>query len=98
MKALGTFTLAAAAAAIVIPAMAAEVTSYGRAGGAVGAQRIEQLASYVSPRDLREFDAGYGRAGGPVASAQARTAKPAAKVDVAVDWYGRAGRPQPFGG
>jgi len=98
MKAFGKFALAAAAAAIVVPAMAGEVSYYRRAGGAVGAERIGQLASYVSPRDLREFDAGYGRAGGPVAAAQVRTAKPAGKVDVAVDWYGRAGRPQSFGG
>ncbi len=98
MKAFGMLALAAAAAALVIPAMAGEITSYGRAGGAVGAERIEQVASYVSPRDLSEFDAGHGRAGGPVAAAQVRTVKPTGKVNVAVDWYGRAGGPLPFGG
>lgn len=97
MRTFAKLTLAAAVAAFVIPAMAAEVTSYGGAGGAVGAERIGQLASYISPRDLREFDAGYGRAGGPVATAQTRTAQPASKVDVAIDWYGRAGRPLRFG-
>jgi hypothetical protein len=66
MKALGKITLVAVAAAMIAPALAG-VHPYGRAGGAVDAQRVEQTASYVSPRDLREFDAGDGRAGGPVA-------------------------------
>jgi hypothetical protein len=97
MKLIAKIVLAAAAAAVV-PALAGEVQAYGRAGGAVGAQRVEQVARYVSPQDLREFDAGYGRAGGPVAHAPARAGKPAEKGGTSVAWYGRAGGPLVFGG
>src|SRR5262245_1026198 len=97
MRTTARIALAAAVAAMVVPALAADVQSYGRAGGPVGAQRVEQLARYVSPKDLREFDAGYGRAGGPVATM--RKPAPAPKTDVAaVSWFGRAGAPLPFGG
>jgi hypothetical protein len=98
MKALGKLSLVAVAAALVVPALAGEVHLYGRAGGAVGAERVEQVASYVSPQDLREFDAGFGRAGGPVAKAPARAGTPDRKVAVAAAWFGRAGGPLAFGG
>ena len=98
MKAVGKIALVAVAAALVVPALAGEVHSYGRAGGAVGAERVEQVASYVSPQDLREFDAGYGRAGGSAATAPVQSATPQRKVDVAAAWFGRAGGPLPFGG
>ena len=73
MKAVGKIALVAVVAAmvvpaLVVPALAAEFHSFGRAGGVVGAERVEQIASYVSPQDLREFDAGYGRAGGAAAA------------------------------
>ncbi len=96
MKLIAKIVLAAAAA-VVVPALAGEVQSYGRAGGAVGAERVQHVASYVSPRDLREFDAGYGRAGGAVANASARTGTPE-KGSASVAWYGRAGGPLAFGG
>jgi hypothetical protein len=101
MKAVGKIARVAVVAAMVVPALvvpglAAELHSFGRAGGVVGAERVERIASYVSPQDLREFDAGYGRAGGAAASAPARPAKPDRKVDVAVVWFGRAGTPLPF--
>jgi hypothetical protein len=73
MKAAGKMILVAVAAALVVPALAAEVQSYERAGG----DRVEQIASYVNPQDLREFDSGYGRAGGPVAWAPADSRTPA---------------------
>lgn len=92
MKAVGKIALVAVAAAMVVPA------SFGRAGGVVGAERVEQIASYVSPQDLREFDAGYGRAGGPAAAAPPRPATPDRKVDVAVVWFGPTGAPLPIGG
>lgn len=98
MKAVERIALAAVAAALVVPALAAGVPSYGRAGGAVGAGRVEQVASYVSPRDLREFDTGYGRAGGAVARAPVRAATPDREIDVAAAWFGRAGGPLPFSG
>ncbi len=97
MKLIAKIVLAAAAA-VVVPALAGEVQSYGRAGGAVGAERVQHVASYVSPRDLREFDAGYGRAGGAVANAPVRTGTPAEKGSASVAWYGRAGGPLAFGG
>jgi hypothetical protein len=98
MKAAGKMVLAAVAAALVVPALAAEVQSYGRAAGAVGTDRVEQIASYVNPQDLREFDSGYGRAGGPVAKAPVRTRTPDRKADTAVAWFGRAGGALPFSG
>jgi hypothetical protein len=97
MKAVGRILLAAVAAALVVPALAGEFHTYGRAGGAVGAERVEQIASYVSPQDLREFDSGYGRAGGSAATAPVR-ATPERKVDVAAASFGRAGGPLPFSG
>lgn len=69
MQAFARIAIAAAAAAVFIPAVAGEIQFYGRAGGPVGAERVARIASYVSPRDLREFDSGDGRAGGPVAAA-----------------------------
>ncbi len=97
MKAVRRIVLAAVTAALVVPALAGEIRWYGRAGGAVGAERVEQVASYVSPEDLRDFDAGYGRAGGASAAAPVR-ATPERKVDVAAAWFGRAGGPLPFSG
>lgn len=97
MKAVGKIALVAVAAAVVVPGLAAEFHSFGRAGGVVGVERVERIASNVSPQDLREFDAGYGRAGGPAASAAGRPATPDRKVDVAVVWFGR-GAPLPVGG
>ena len=62
MKSTARIALAAAAA-LMVPALAGMVQAYARADGAAGAGRVEQVASYVSPQDLREFDAGYGRTG-----------------------------------
>jgi len=98
MKAAGRMVLAAVAAALVVPALALEVQSYGRAGGAVGGDRVEKIASYVNPQDLREFDSGYGRAGGPVAKASVRTGASDRKVATAVAWFGRADGALPFSG
>ena len=97
MTAVGRIMLAAVAVAAVVPALAGEIYWYGRAGGAVSAERAEQVASYVSPQDLREFDAGYGRAGDSAATAPVR-ATSERKVDVAAAWFGRAGGPLPFSG
>lgn len=83
MRAVGKVSLVVVAAAMVIPALAGEIHSFGRAGGAAGADKVEQVASYVSPQDLKEFDAGYGRAGGAAARAPAQPAAPDRKSDVA---------------
>jgi hypothetical protein len=88
----------AVTAASLVPTVLASEVGYGRAGGVVGAQRIEQIASYVSPRDLREFDTGDGRAGAAAALGPARATPPARKVEVAATWYGRDGGRLPFPG
>jgi hypothetical protein len=97
MKAFANIALAAVAAVVLVPAHAAEVNFYGRAGGTVGAERIQQIARTASPTRAAEFDPGYGRAGGAVVTAQAKEVK-STPVAVATEWYGRAGRPLPFGG
>ena len=105
MKVFAKLALAAAAAAIVIPAGAADgaATVYGRAGGTVADQRIQQIAN-SSTRDsvaASEFDTGLGRAGGPAAFVVAKSVTTDATREqtvAAVSWYGRAGRPLPFGG
>ena len=97
MNLFNKIAFAAVAAAIVAPAAAGELTFHGRAGGTVGAERIQQVAQTAGPAPTAQFDAGYGRAGGPV-TAQARPVKEASKVQAATQWFGRAGGPLPFGG
>ena len=84
MKNIGKLTLAAVAAALIVPALLGALPVYGRAGGLVGAARIEHLASYVSPQDLKEFDSGSSRAGGALGKAPAPAQEPGGKIDVAV--------------
>jgi hypothetical protein len=97
MNAFSKIAFAAVAAAIVVPA-SAEPTIYGRAGGPVGAERIQQVAQADGPAPTAEFDAGYGRGGGAVVTAQAKPVKSATSVEVTAHWFGRNGGPLPFGG
>ena len=106
--------LAMSVAALVVAltsaaALAAEqVISYGRAGGTVGADRIQQLAA-VKGRGAQTGDLSnwYGRAGGTVGSERVHqlagmktapvkvyAADPTKRPRVV---YGRAGVPLPFG-
>jgi hypothetical protein len=101
MQVVAKFAFAALAAALVLPASAAE---YGRAGGTVGAERIQQIAQRTqraSHSTQVTFQQGPGRAGGAAVYAILNTT-PASKVagnNVQVaQWYGRAGGPLPFGG
>jgi len=92
------------AAAIAIPSLALaadNVTVYGRAGTAVGADRIQQLSTLKSTPVQGEVANWYGRAGGPVGEQRVATVSPP-KVYAAGDHklpvvYGRAGVPLPFG-
>lgn len=104
MKVFAKFAVAAAAVAIVIPASASDSTAvfYGRAGGTVADQRIHQIAN-IATQDLAasELDTGLGRAGGPATFAVAKTPTTNSarqQTVTAVQWYGRAGGPLPFGG
>ena len=85
MKNIGKLALAAVAAALFVPALLGGIPVYGRAGGLVGAERVERIASYVSPQDLKEFDSRVTAA--PAvrsASAPAPAQEPGGKIDVAV--------------
>ena len=91
------------AAAIAIPSLtlaADNTTVYGRAGTAVGAERVEQLATLKSTPVQADVSNWYGRAGGPVgaervASVSAPKAYAAGEPKLPVV-YGRAGVPLPF--
>lgn len=96
MKAAIHLIAAAWAAALVVPASAEDSPRYGRAGGSVGSERIAQIVRTATPAPAH-LDPGYGRAGGPIATAQAGVPKHSTEVRFAADWYGRAGRPLPFG-
>ena len=97
--------LVAVASAIAFSSGAIAAESYGRAGGTVGAERIQQLAAVKAEPANQSVDTSnwYGRAGGPVGveSIVARVTTPksyaAGQVKTPVV-YGRAGVPLPFGG
>ena len=92
------------AAAIAIPslALAADNTPvYGRAGTAVGADRIAELSTLKSTPVQADVSNWYGRAGGPVGVERVATVT-APKAYAAGEHklpivYGRAGVPLPFG-
>jgi hypothetical protein len=102
----GMWIAAAAALAALSSAAvsAADQTSYGRAGGAVGAGRIEQLAAVKASTETQTVDVSrwYGRAGGPVGTdrlaAVSKSKTYAAGQSKPPMVYGRAGVPLPFGG
>jgi hypothetical protein len=88
-------------------ALAAAVPLYGRAGGAVGADRIEQMTApnAIPSSQLPDVSKWYGRAGGTVGadridellaekSAPTKAYAASAAKDHVV--YGRAGVPLPF--
>jgi hypothetical protein len=96
---------AATLASVSMAAMAADQgTVYGRAGGTVGAERIEQLSKVQQNSNAAKVDLSnwYGRAGGPVGVA--RTANVTSAKTYAAGKqaprvvHGRAGVPSPFGG
>jgi hypothetical protein len=101
----GKFVAAAMASAIALTAVGAiAAETFGRAGGAVGAERVQQLAAVKATRGGQTPDLSnwYGRAGGPVGvQPTAGTNKPKAyaggqtKTPVV---FGRAGVALPFGG
>jgi hypothetical protein len=94
----------ALAALSSIAASAADQTSYGRAGGAVGAGRIEQLATVRSNNEGQVADTSrwYGRAGGPIGAERVAGVNKAKTYAATKDQgkmpvvYGRAGVPLPF--
>jgi hypothetical protein len=86
MKPVGKIALAIFVVALVGAVLGGEMPLHDRADRAAAAGRTEQIASQVSPRDLREFDSGDGRAGGPVASAPVRAAEPAGRVAAGSAW------------
>ena len=87
-----------------VAAFAADQAVYGRAGGTVGAERVQQLAA-VRADDKARADIAvnwFGRAGGPVgvdrvAGVNKSKAYAAGESKLPVV-YGRAGVPLPFGG
>ncbi len=101
----GKFVAAAMASAIALAAMGAiAAETFGRAGGVVGAERMQQLAAVkATHRDQTpELSDWYGRAGGPMGVQRAAGVnKPRAyaaggtKTPVV---FGRAGVALPFGG
>jgi len=95
----------ALAALSSVAVSAADQMSYGRAGGAVGAGRIEQLAtvkSNSSEAQTADTSRWYGRAGGPIGTERvAGVSKPKAYAATSGQAeppvvYGRAGVPLPF--
>ena len=104
--------LTALAAVTVICALSSaawseQVVHYGRAGGAVGADRLEELRSVQRSDQAMPLHSAspqrYGRAGGPIGAdiAVAPRNPPAANASEATPHptaYGRAGAPPPFGG
>ena len=94
----------ALAALSSVAVSAADQMSYGRAGGAVGAGRIEQLATVKSTPEAQTADTSrwYGRAGGPIGTERvAGVSKPKAYAATSGQAappvvYGRAGVPLPF--
>lgn len=88
----GVLIIAGAAAAAEAPVV------YGRAGMAVGAERIAQIGRTANLPSTRDFSKWHGNAGGPVgADAIEQIAKaPSTPVPAGIDfagWYGRAGGP-----
>lgn len=101
-----TKTLIAAAtfSAVFAAFNAGAAENYGRAGGAVGAERIQQLATVTAKQQTQTPDLSnqYGRAGGAVgvqrvAGVTKAKTYAAGKVNTPTV-YGRAGVPLPFGG
>ena len=101
----GKLAAAAMASAIALCAMGAiAAETFGRAGGAVGAERVQQLAAVKAPhRDQTAAPSNwYGRAGGPVgvvptAGVNQPKAYAAGQGRTPVV-FGRAGVALPFGG
>jgi len=92
MKKLEKLSLAAITVALVAPVLAGAVPVSRPADGAA---QIQHVASYVSPKDLKDFDSGNGRAGSAVGNAPAekpdRKTDPDGRVEVATPWHGGAG-------
>jgi hypothetical protein len=94
----------AAVALSSVAASAADQQVYGRAGGTVGAGRIEQLSAVKQSTDSQTVDLTkwYGRAGGPIGADRVagvnKSKTYAAGQGKAPVVYGRAGVPLPFGG
>jgi hypothetical protein len=97
--------VAAVAAAIALSSAAVSAAeTYGRAGGAVGSDRVEQVAKVTTTApQTADLNNAYGRAGGVigvervarVSKAKTYAAGQQTKTPVV---YGRAGYAQPFGG
>jgi hypothetical protein len=105
MNLFKTCKLATTATAIALCAMGAiAAETFGRAGGAVGTERVQQLAVVKAPqRDTTPAPSNwYGRAGGPVGvQPTAGSNKPKAYAAVqgkTPQVFGRAGVALPFGG
>lgn len=97
-----------ATAAVVVATLSAvgaiAAETYGRAGGTVGADRIQQISSMHSTRPDASVNLAnwYGRAGGPIgvertAGVNAPKAYAATQTRTPVV-FGRAGVALPFGG
>jgi hypothetical protein len=101
----GKCVVTAVASVIALSAMGAiAAETFGRAGGTVGAERIQQLAAVkATPGDHTAVPPNwYGRAGGPIgveAAAGARQPKAYAASQIKMPVvFGRAGVALPFGG
>ena len=95
MKNVQKLMLVAIVGALAGPALAGAVPQSDHARAVAGVLQSERVASYVDPRNLKEYDSGYGRAGGALGQAPERTHKPPRKTDVAMA-VGSAGRPGLF--
>ncbi|HZR04096.1 MAG TPA: hypothetical protein VFA81_13100, partial [Burkholderiales bacterium] len=93
----------ALASALTIPAIAADrsLPAYGRAGGTVGTDRVQEVGGKSETRYAAAdaaFDVGYGRSGGPAQLAVAKAQPATREGGRTVTWYGRAGYPLYAGG
>ena len=104
---IGKYLATAAAVAVTLSAVGAiAAETYGRAGGTVGADRIQQISSMKTSRPDQTVDLSkwYGRAGGPVGVERTIGVTPQPKSYAATQTtktpvvFGRAGVALPFGG
>jgi hypothetical protein len=92
MAAVSVLAMAGAAAA------ANAQVVYGRAGMAVGAERVSQIARTPTTPSIRDFSKWHGQAGGPVGADAIQHVLNAPNTVLSKDtdfsqWYGRAGGP-----
>ncbi|PWT76116.1 MAG: hypothetical protein C5B46_01775 [Proteobacteria bacterium] len=101
------FSVAAVISVVAATAQAGEVVHYGRAGGAVGADRLQELRAVQRPaveaQPQTTSPQWYGRAGYPIGADVAAARRNPSQANAGGSGprptvYGRAGVPLPFGG